>query len=304
MLAHFFIDRPVFAWVIAIIIVLAGLLSLRGLPVAQYPEVAPPALQVNATYPGASAQVVEDTVTALIEQEMNGLENLLYMQSSSDASGNMSITLTFRTGTNLDVASVETQNRVKRVEPRLPEEVRRQGVQVVKSRRNYLMFVTLYSPDSSYDRVALGSFVNSTVIDPIRRVPGVGEATLFGSEYAMRIWLDPGKLAGFQISPADALNAVRAQNVQLATGELGQLPAPKGQQLAATVITQGRYATPEEFGNIVLREGASGALVRLKDVARVELGAADYGVDARLNGKPIGAIGIKLSPDGNAVETA
>ncbi len=304
MLARFFIDRPVFAWVIAIIIMLAGLLSLRSLPVAQYPEVAPPALQVNATYPGASAQVVEDTVTALIEQEMNGLENLLYMQSSSDASGNMSITLTFRTGTNLDVASVETQNRVKRVEPRLPEEVRRQGVQVVKSRRNYLMFVTLFSPDSSYDRVALGSFVNSTVIDPIRRVPGVGEATLFGSEYAMRIWLDPGKLAGFQMSPADALNAVRAQNVQLATGELGQLPAPKGQQLAATVITQGRYTTAEEFGNIVLREGASGALVRLKDVGRVELGAADYGIDARLNGKPIGAIGIKLSPDGNAVETA
>lgn len=304
MFAHFFIDRPVFAWVIAIIIVLAGLLALRGLPVAQYPEVAPPALAVNTTYPGASAKVVEETVTALIEQEMNGLENLLYMQSSSDSAGNMSITLTFRTGTDLDTASVETQNRIARVEPRLPEEVRRQGVQVLKSRRNYLMFITLFSPDDSYDRIALGSFVNTNVIDPIRRVKGVGEAQLFGSEYAMRIWLDPSKLAGFQMSPGEALAAVRAQNVQLATGEIGQLPAPKGQQLAATVVTQGRYTTPEEFGNIVLREGASGALVRLKDVARVELGAADYSVEARLNGKPIAAMGIKLSPDGNAVETA
>ncbi|MFL6711498.1 MAG: efflux RND transporter permease subunit, partial [Sulfurifustis sp.] len=303
-LAHFFIDRPVFAWVIAIIIVLAGLLALRGLPVAQYPEVAPPALQVTATYPGASAKVVEDTVTALIEQEMNGIENLLYMQSSSDSVGNMTMTLTFKPRTDLDIASVDAQNRIKRVEPRLPEEVRRQGVQVVKSRRNYLMFVTLYSPDQSYDRVALGTFVNSNVIDPIRRVPGVGEATLFGSEYAMRIWLDPARLAGFNMSPAEALDAVRSQNVQLATGEIGQLPAPPGQQLSATVITQGRYATSEEFGNIVLREGAAGALVRLKDVARVELGAADYSVEARLNGKPIAAMGIKLSPDGNAVQTA
>ena len=304
MLARFFIDRPVFAWVIAIIIMLAGLLSLRGLPVAQYPEVAPPALSVTTTYPGASAQVVEDTVTALIEQEMNGLENLLYMQSSSDSSGNMSLTLTFKTGTDLDTASVEAQNRVKRVEPRLPEEVRRQGVQVNKSRRNYLMFVTVFSPDGSYDRTALGNYITSNLLDSIRRVPGVGEATIFGSDYAMRIWLDPAKLAGYQMSPADALAAVRAQNVQLATGEIGQLPAPKGQQFAASVVTEGRYSTPEEFGNIVLREGASGALVRLKDVARIELGAADYGIDARLNGKPIAAMGIKLSPEGNAVETA
>jgi len=304
MLARFFIDRPVFAWVIAIIIMLAGILSLRGLPVAQYPEVAPPALSVTTNYPGASAQVVEDTVTALIEQEMNGLENLLYMQSSSDSSGNMSLTLTFKTGTDLDTASVEAQNRVKRVEPRLPEEVRRQGVQVNKSRRNYLMFVTVFSTDGSYDRTALGNYITSNLLDSIRRVPGVGEATIFGSDYAMRIWLDPAKLSGYRMSPADALAAVRAQNVQLATGEIGQLPAPKGQQFAASVVTRGRYTTPEEFGDIVLREGGSGALVRLKDVARIELGAADYGIDARLNGKPIAAMGIKLSPEGNAVETA
>jgi multidrug efflux pump len=304
MFARFFIDRPVFAWVIAIIIVLAGLLAFKSLPISQYPEVAPPALTINATYPGASAQVMEETVTALIEQEMNGLENMQYMSSNSDSAGNMAITLTFKPGTDLDIASVEAQNRVKRVEARLPSEVRQQGVQVVKSRSNYLMFVTLLSPDGSYDNVALGSYVNSSVIDSIRRVPGVGEAMLFGSEYAMRIWLDPAKLAGFKLSAAEALAAVRAQNVQLATGEIGQLPAPAGQQFTATVVTQGRYLTVEQFGNIVLRDGKNGSQLRLKDVAKVELGASDYSVLARLNGKSIAAIGIKLSPDGNALETA
>ncbi|WP_255989005.1 efflux RND transporter permease subunit [Chitinolyticbacter albus] len=303
-MARFFIDRPIFAWVIAIIIVLAGLLAMRSLPIAQYPDVAPPALSITTSYPGASAKVVEETVTALIEQEMNGIENLLYMSSESDSSGNMTISLTFRTGTDLDIASVDAQNRVKRVEARLPEEVRQQGVQVLKARDNYLLFLTLFSPDDSYDEVALGSYVNANVIDALRRVPGVGEAQLFGSEYAMRVWLDPSKLAGYKMSPAEALAAVRAQNVQLATGEIGALPASKGQQFTATVVTQGRYVTPEEFGNIVLREGGNGALVRLKDVARVELGAASYDVSARLNGKPIAAIGVKLSPDGNAVETA
>ncbi|WP_293931635.1 efflux RND transporter permease subunit [Iodobacter sp.] len=304
MFARFFIDRPVFAWVIAIIIILAGLLAFKSLPISQYPEVAPPALTINATYPGASAQVMEETVTALIEQEMNGLENMQYMSSNSDSAGNMAITLTFKPGTNLDIASVEAQNRVKRVEARLPSEVRQQGVQVVKSRSNYLMFVTLLSPDGSYDNVALGSYVNSSVIDSIRRVPGVGEAMLFGSEYAMRIWLDPAKLAGFKMSASEALAAVRAQNVQLATGEIGQLPAPAGQQFTATVVTQGRYLTAEQFGNIVLRDGKNGSQLRLKDVAKVELGASDYSVLARLNGKSIAAIGIKLSPDGNALETA
>ncbi|MGL4604568.1 MAG: efflux RND transporter permease subunit, partial [Iodobacter sp.] len=304
MFARFFIDRPVFAWVLAIIIVLAGLLALKGLPISQYPEVAPPALTINANYPGASAQVMEETVTSLIEQEMNGLENMQYMSSNSDSSGNMSITLTFRTGTDLDISSVEAQNRIKRVEARLPSEVRQQGVQIVKSRSNYLMFITLLSPDGSHDNVDLGSYVNSSVIDSLRRVPGVGEAMLFGSEYAMRIWLDPAKLAGYKMSASEALAAVRAQNVQLATGEIGQLPAPKGQQFTATVVTQGRFVTAEEFGNIVLRDGKNGSQLRLKDVAKVELGASDYSVLARLNGKSIAAIGIKLSPDGNAVETA
>ncbi|MBM3114305.1 efflux RND transporter permease subunit [Jeongeupia naejangsanensis] len=303
-MSRFFIDRPVFAWVIALIIILAGLLALRGLPVSQYPEVAPPGLTISATYPGASAKLVEETVTALIEQEMNGLENLLYFDSASDSNGSATITLTFASGTDIDIASVEAQNRIKRVEARLPAEVRQQGVQVAKSRRNYLLFMTLYSPDGSRDNVALGSYASSSVLDSIRRVKGVGEATLFGTEYAMRVWLDPQRLAGYKMTPAEALAAVRAQNVQVATGELGQLPAAPGQEINATVVTQGRFVTPEQFGNIVLRDGGNGAQVRLKDVAKVELGAQDYSVVARLNGKQTAAIGVKLSPDGNAVETA
>jgi len=304
MLPRFFIDRPIFAWVIALSILLAGILVMPKLPISQYPEVAPPALSITAVYPGASAQVVEDTVTTLIEQEMNGLERLLYLESSSDASGVLTLTLTFESGTNLDIASVEAQNRVKRVEARLPEEVRRQGITVAKSRRNFLMFLTIYSPDQSRDAVDLGSFTTANVLENLRRVPGVGEATLFGTEYAMRIWLDPLKLASFNMTPGEAVKAVQAQNVQLATGELGQLPAPSGQEFAATVVTQGRLSTPEQFGNILLRTASSGAAVRLKDVARIELGAQDYSVRARLNGRPTAAVGIKLAPDGNALETA
>jgi len=304
MLPRFFIDRPIFAWVVALSILLAGALVFPKLPVSQYPEVAPPALSITAVYPGASAQVVEDAVTSLIEQEMNGLENLLYMESNSDSSGVLTLTLTFATGVNLDIASVEAQNRIKRVEARLPDEVRRQGITVAKARRNYLMFVTVFSPDQSRNAIDLGSFAAANVLENLRRVPGVGEATLFGTEYAMRLWLDPLKLASFGMTPGEALKAVQAQNVQLATGELGQLPALPGQQLAATVITQGRLKTPAEFGEILLRTASTGAAVRLKDVARIELGAQDYSVQARLNGKPTAAIAIKLAPGGNALATA
>jgi multidrug efflux pump len=304
MLPRFFIDRPIFAWVIALAILLAGFLVFPKLPVSQYPEVAPPALSITAIYPGASAQVVEDSVTSLIEQEMNGIEHLLYMESSSDASGTLTMTLTFATGTDLDIASVEAQNRIKRVEARLPQEVRQQGIAVAKARRNYLMFVTIYSPDQSKSAVDLGSFAAANVLNNIRQVPGVGEATLFGTEYAMRIWLDPLKLANFNMTPGQALTAIQAQNVQLATGELGQLPALPGQQLNATVVTQGRLSTPEEFGNILLRTDSTGAAVRLKDVARVELGSQDYSIQARLNGRPTAAIAIKLAPGANALETA
>lgn len=304
MLPRFFIDRPIFAWVIAIVIVLSGLLAIKGLPIAQYPEVAPPALTISTSYPGASASVVEDSVTKLIEQEMNGIEHLQYMSSTSDSAGNMSITLTFTPGTDLDIASVEAQNRVKRVETRLPDTVRSQGVQVVKARSNYLLFAMLTSPNGTHDATALGAYVNASLIDPIRRVEGVGEANVFGPDYAMRIWLKPEKLTGYNITPAEAVAAIQAQNVLLSTGELGQQPAKPGQEIAATVVSRGRLNTPEEFGNIILRNGSNGAMVRLKDVARVELGASDYLISARLNGKDAAAIAIKLSPTGNALATA
>lgn len=301
---RFFIERPIFAWVIAILIMLSGLLALRQLPVSQYPEVAPPALTISTVYPGASASVVEDSVTKLIEQEMNGIEHLQYMHSSSDSSGNMSLTLTFTTGTNLDIASVEAQNRIKRVETRLPDAVRSQGVQVLKARDNFLLFTIIVSPKGTHSATALGAYINSNMIDAIRRVPGVGEAMLFGSDYAMRIWLDPKKLVGFNMTPAEALTAIRTQNVLLSTGELGQQPAKPNQEIAATVVSRGRLGSVEEFNQIILRQGENGALVRLKDVARVELGSENYQVVARLNGRESPAIGIKLAPSSNALETS
>ena len=302
MFAKFFIDRPIFAWVIALVILLAGVLALRGLPVAQYPSVAPPALSVSVTYPGASAQVIEETVVSLLEQEMNGIDNLLYMESSAEL-GQGSITLTFQAGTDLDLASVEAQNRTKRAEIRLPEEVRRLGIRVAKSARNYVMIVALVSPDKSRDNVALGSFISANIIDSIRRVPGVGEALLFGTEYSMRIWLKPEKLQAYSVSPADISRAVRAQNSQLATGELGQLPSAPGQELNAVIVTRGRLTTPGEFGNIIVRTNPDGSALHLKDVARVELGAQDYSTSARIDGQPAAAIAIRLTPDANALET-
>jgi multidrug efflux pump len=302
MFSKFFIDRPIFAWVIALIILLGGVLALRGLPVAQYPSVAPPALAVTVTYPGASAQVVEETAVALLEQEMNGIENLLYMESAAEL-GRGSITLTFQAGTNLDLASVETQNRIKRAEARLPEEVRRLGITVAKSARNYVMIVAMISPDKSYDNVALGSYAAGNVLDSIRRVPGVGEAMLFGTEYSMRLWLKPEKLQGYGLSPADVSRAVRAQNSQLATGELGQLPNAPGQELNAVIVTKSRLSTPEEFGEIIVRTNPDGSTLRVKDVARVELGAQDYAVRARIDGQPAAGIAIRLTPDANALDT-
>jgi multidrug efflux pump len=303
MLAKFFIDRPIFAWVIAIIIVLAGSLAVKKLPVSAYPQVAAPSIAFNITYPGASAKVVEDTVTALIEQEMNGIEHLLYMEAASEL-GVGTLTLTFETGTNIDNASVEAQNRYKRVEARLPEDVRRLGVPVTKPQRNYLMFVTLFSPDKSLDNVALGSFAAANVLDQVRRVRGVGEAILFGTEYSMRIWLKPQQLNAYNLSPSDVTRALRAQNVQLATGEMGQAPAVAGQQFNAVIVTRGRLVTPEEFGNVVVRALPDGSTVRVKDVARVELGAQDYNIFARMDGQPTAAIAVRVAPDGNAMEVA
>jgi len=300
--AKFFIDRPVFAWVIALIILLTGVIALRSLPISLYPSVAPPALDISATYPGASAQIVEETVVSLIEQEMNGIENLLYMESSSEI-GTGSITLTFKPGTQLDYASVETQNRIKRIEARLPDDVRRLGITVNKAARNYVLFATITSPDNSLSNVDLGSYAAASLLEPVRRVPGVGEALMFGTEYSMRIWLDAAKLEGYHVSPADISRVVRAQNTQLATGELGDLPAQPGQEMNAVIVTNSRLTTPEEFGNILIRTNPDGSALRIKDVARVELGAQSYAISARLDGKPTAAIAIRLTPDANALET-
>ncbi len=303
MIPKFFIDRPIFAWVIALVILLGGGLALKKLPVSAYPPVAPPAISITVIYPGASAQVVEETTIALIEQQLNGIEHLRYMESSSEL-GRGSITLTFDTGTDLDVASVESQNRIKRAEPRLPDEVRRAGITVAKSARNYLMFIALISPDHSLDNVALGSYNAAHVLDQVLRVPGVGEAVLFGTEYSMRLWLDPDKLYAYNLTPGDVKRAVGAQNTQLAMGELGDLPAVPGQQLNAVITTHSKLATPEEFGNIIVRAKPDGSTVRVKDVARVELGAESYDVQARIDGQPASAIAVRLSPGANALDTA
>ncbi|TBR10786.1 MAG: multidrug efflux RND transporter permease subunit [Rugosibacter sp.] len=302
MLPNFFIDRPVFAWVIAIIICLGGALALRNLPVAQYPSVAPPGLTISLNYPGASAQIVEETAVALIEQEMNGIENLLYMESASDV-GTGSVTLTFTPGTDLNYASVEAQNRIKRVEARLPDDVRRLGVTVTKSARNFVMFFALVSPDNSLDSTDLGNYVSANLLEPMRRVPGVGEALLFGTEYSMRIWLKPDKLFSYRLTPGDITRAVRAQNVQIATGELGQLPATPGQELNAVIVVRGRLTTPEEFGNIIVRTNPDGSTLRLRDVAQVGLAAQSYARASRVDGKNSASIAIRLSPGANALDT-
>jgi multidrug efflux pump len=302
-MSRFFIDRPIFAWVIAIIITFGGLLALRALPVSQYPSVAPPTLDINITYPGASAQVVEQSAVQLIEQEMNGIENLLYMSSSSQT-GSGQISLTFRPGTDIQFASVETQNRIKRVEARLPDDVRRLGVTVTRAGRNFIMVVALVSPDGKMDAVDLGSYATASVLEPLLRVPGVGEVLLFGTEYSMRIWLRTDRLEAYALTPGDVGRAVRAQNALLPLGEVGQLPAAKGQEINAVIATRGRLATPEEFGDIVVRANPDGSTVRLKDIARVELGAQDYSRTARLNGKPIAGMAIRITPGANALETA
>jgi len=302
-MARFFIHRPIFAWVIAILILLVGVIALKNLPVAQYPPVAPPQIAFNVTYPGASAQVIEDTVIKLVEQEMNGIEHLLYMEAASEM-GAGTLTLTFEPGANIDISSVEAQNRYKRVEARLPEEVRRLGVPVTKPQRNYLMFLAIYSKDHNLNATDLGSFAAANVLDAVRRVPGVGEAIMFGTEYSMRIWLKPEQLTAYGLTPADVKRALQAQNVQLATGELNQAPGAPGAQVNAVIVTRGQLSTSEEFGNVVVRELANGAMVKVKDVARVELGGESYDRYARMNGQPIAAIAVRVAPGANALDVA
>jgi multidrug efflux pump len=303
-MAKFFIDRPIFAWVIALFIMVMGVVSITQLPIAQYPPVAPPSIVISATYPGASAQTLEDSVLSIVEQEMNGSPGLLYMESVAQANGTGSITLSFQPGTNPDLAQVDVQNRLSRASPRLPSAVTQQGVRVDKSRSNFLLFAILSSDDPALNPVALGDYASRSIVPELQRLPGVGQVQLFGTERAMRIWVDPAKLQGFNLSAAEVTAAIRAQNAQVSAGEIGSLPNVAGQGIAATVVVNGQLANVAQFGNVVLRANTDGSSVRLKDVARIELGAQSYATSARLNGKPSTGIGVQLSPSGNALATA
>ena len=303
-MAKFFIDRPIFAWVIALFVIVGGAVSITQLPVAQYPPVAPPGIIVTVVYPGASAKTLEDNVLTVIEQEMNGSPGLIYMESVAQANGSGSLTLTYSANTNADLAQVDVQNRLSRATPRLPSAVTQQGVRVDKSRSNFLLFTILSSTDPAYDPIALGDYAARNVLPELQRVPGVGQAQLFGTERAMRIWIDPAKLLGFGLSVADVNSAIRAQNAQVSSGTLGDLPNTADQTIFATVVVDGQLSNVEQFGNIVLRANPDGSTVRLREVARIELGAQTYATSARLNGKPSTGIGVQLSPTGNALETA
>ncbi|KRG62796.1 multidrug transporter [Stenotrophomonas humi] len=303
-MARFFIDRPIFAWVIAIIIMLAGALAMLKLPISMYPEVAPPAVSISANYPGASAKVVEDSVTQIIEQNMKGLDGLMYFSSNSSSNGQASITLTFESGTDSDIAQVQVQNKLQLAMPLLPQEVQRQGINVAKSSSGFLNVIGFVSEDGSMDENDISDYVGSNVVDPLSRVPGVGSIQVFGGKYAMRIWLDPNKLQTYKVSVDEVTASVKAQNAQVAVGQLGGAPAVKGQQLNATINAQDRLQTPEQFRNIVLRTETDGSTLKLGDVARVELGAETYDFVTRYNGKPASGLAVTLATGANALETA
>jgi len=303
-MSRFFIDRPIFAWVVAIVIMLSGVIAILGLPIAQYPSIAPPSISISGSYPGASAKTVEDAVTQVIEQKMKGIDGLRYMSSSSDGTGGISITLTFKSGTNPDIAQVQVQNKLQLATPLLPAIVTQQGLVVAKATKNFMMVLGFVSEDGGMKQADLGDYVAANVIDPLSRVEGVGDVTLFGAQYAMRIWLDPAKLQSYQLTPADVTAAITAQNTEVSAGELGGAPAVAGQQLNATVSAQSRLQTAEQFGAILLKTASSGATVHLRDVARMELGSENYNVLARYNGKPATGVAIKLATGANALDTA
>lgn len=300
----FFIDRPIFAWVIAIITMLAGLLAIIKLPVAQYPTIAPPSVSISANYPGADASTVQNTVTQVIEQNMNGIDNLVYMSSTSDSSGSASIMLTFEAGTDGDIAQVQVQNKLQLAMPLLPQEVQQQGISVDKSTSSFLMVAGFVSADNSMGQYDIADYVGSNIKDPLSRVNGVGETQLFGTQYAMRIWLKPEQLVKYNMTTTDVINAIKVQNNQVAAGQLGGTPPVGGQRLNVSIIAQTRLNNPEEFANILLRVNQDGSQVRLKDLATVELGAENYSTIARFNGKPAAGIGIKLATGANALDTA
>ena len=302
-MSRYFIDRPIFAWVIAIIIMLAGALSISRLPVARFPDIAPPVVNISAFYPGASASVVADSVTQIIEQNMKGLDGLLFMTSSSDASGRADITLTFNPGVDADIAQVQVQNKLQLATPFLPQAVQQQGINVAKASNNFLMGVALYSENGGVARNEIEDYMSTNVLDIIARIPGVGGAQSFAAKYAMRIWLDPDKLDAYKITPTEVVDALRAQNQQVAVGQLGGAPAVQGQQINATINARGRLQTPEQFREIVVRGNTSGSVLKLRDIARVELGSEEYGFVNRIDGKPATGMGVMLATGANALET-
>ncbi|MDR1529841.1 MAG: efflux RND transporter permease subunit [Burkholderiales bacterium] len=302
--SHFFIDRPIFAWVIAIIISLAGGLALMSLPVSKYPDIAPPTIQVQASYLGASAQTVEDTVTQVIEQQMKGLDHLLYMASTSDSYGSAMVRLTFDTGTDPDMAQVQVQNRLQAALPLLPDEVQRMGVRVRKASANFLMVAGFISEDGSMGNVDLSDYISSNVLDPVSRLDGVGDVQLFGGQYAMRMWLDPNKLFKYKLTPVDVIGAIQEQNIQVSAGQIGGTPSVPGQQLTATIMVQSRLQSVQEFEDILLRVSPDGSRVFLKDVARIEIGSESYNFVGRYKGVPSTGLAISLAPGGNAIETS
>ncbi|HAW6470785.1 TPA: efflux RND transporter permease subunit [Salmonella enterica subsp. enterica serovar Enteritidis] len=303
-MANFFIRRPIFAWVLAIILMMAGALAIMQLPVAQYPTIAPPAVSISATYPGADAQTVQDTVTQVIEQNMNGIDNLMYMSSTSDSAGSVTIPLTFQSGTDPDIAQVQVQNKLQLATPLLPQEVQQQGISVEKSSSSFLMVAGFVSDNPNTTQDDISDYVASNIKDSISRLNGVGDVQLFGAQYAMRIWLDANLLNKYQLTPVDVINQLKVQNDQIAAGQLGGTPALPGQQLNASIIAQTRLKDPEEFGKVTLRVNTDGSVVHLKDVARIELGGENYNVVARINGKPASGLGIKLATGANALDTA
>jgi HAE1 family hydrophobic/amphiphilic exporter-1/multidrug efflux pump len=303
-LSRFFIDRPIFAAVLSVFIVIAGLASMNSLPIAQYPEIAPPVVTVRAVYPGASAEVLEQTVAAPLENQINGVEDMLYMSSTSSANGAVEIQVTFEIGSDADKAALNVNNRVKQIESRLPTEVRRQGVTVEKGSSAFLQVIAFTSPDGRFDDLYTSNYVTLNVLDQLKRIPGTTNVQIFGAkDYAMRIWVRPDRLGQLKVTTSDLLRAVNEQNAQFAAGKVGQSPISKGQELVYSITTQGRLSEPEQFENIVIRANPDGSILRLRDVARVEMGSKDYDFIGRVNGSPATLVGIFLQPGANALET-
>ncbi len=300
----FFIDRPIFAWVVALFICLIGAIAIPLLPIAQYPIIAPPSISISTSYPGASPENLYNSVTRLIEEELNGASGILNFELTSDSLGQVEITANFVPGTSTNDASVEVQNRLKRVEARLPRAVIQQGILVEEASSAVLQIITLRSTDGSLDEVGLGDFMIRNILGEIRRIPGVGRATLYSTERSLRVWLDPDKLMGYGLTADDVTKAIGAQNAQVASGSIGAEPATSGQRTSALVLVKGQLNSPDEFGSIILRANADGSTVRLRDVARIEIGGLSYQFNTRLNGKPTAGLSVLLSPTGNALATA